>query len=317
MPEPVAIRTRGLTKTYGDLFAVADLDLDVMVGEVFGFLGPNGAGKTTTIRALLNYLRPTAGSAEVLGLDAVADSVELRHRIGYTPSEYEMYDNLTGAEMIRYYANLRGGVDESFVMELAGRLKADLGKRMREYSTGNKQKIGLIQAFMSRPELLILDEPSTGLDPLMQHELQSMIREVADEGRTVFLSSHTLSEVERVADRVGILRHGRLVEVETVASLRSKAIRRIDFEFSEPVDAAVFASLPAVRSAEGTARLVSVSYDGDVAEVLRAALEHGVVNLNSREADLEEIFLAYYRDPSAPGDGGSGGDGGVTEDGSA
>ncbi len=290
-----AIRTDGLTKHYGDVHAVEDLDLRVEVGEVFGFLGPNGAGKTTTIRALLHYLRPTRGRARVLGLDAASDSVAIRRRIGYMPAEYEMYERLTGAEMLRYYANLRGGVDEDEVARLADRLRADLGKKMRDYSTGNKQKIGLIQAFMNRPELLILDEPSSGLDPLMQHELQAMIDEVRAEGRTVFLSSHTLSEVERVADRVGILREGRLVEVESVHSLRSKAIRRIDFEFHHPVDPEVFASLPRVRSANATGNLVSLSFDGEVADLLRVALDHDVINLNSREADLEEIFLAYYR----------------------
>ncbi len=231
----------------------------------------------------------------MLGLDAASDSVAIRRRIGYMPAEYEMYDRLTGAEMLRYYANLRGGVDEDEVAGLADRLRADLGKKMRDYSTGNKQKIGLIQAFMNRPELLILDEPSSGLDPLMQHELQAMIDEVRADGRTVFLSSHTLSEVERVADRVGILREGRLVEVESVHSLRSKAIRRIDFEFHHPVDAEVFASLPRVRSANATGNLVSLSFDGEVADLLRVALDHDVINLNSREADLEEIFLAYYR----------------------
>jgi ABC-2 type transport system ATP-binding protein len=290
-----AIRTDGLTKHYGDVHAVEDLDLRVEVGEVFGFLGPNGAGKTTTIRALLDYLRPTRGRAQVLGLDAAHDSVEIRRRIGYMPSEYEMYDRLTGAEMLRYYANLRGGVDEADVAGLAERLNADLSKKMRDYSTGNKQKIGLIQAFMNRPQLLILDEPSSGLDPLMQHELQAMVDEVRSEGRTVFLSSHTLSEVERVADRVGILREGHLVEVESVQSLRSKAIRRIDLDFRHPVDAEVFASLPRVRSATATGNLVSVSFDGEIADLLRVALDHDVINLDSREADLEEIFLAYYR----------------------
>jgi ABC-2 type transport system ATP-binding protein len=295
MADELAIRTEGLTKHYGEVHAVEDLDLQVETGEVFGFLGPNGAGKTTTIRALLNYLRPTSGRAEVLGLDAAHESVRIRTHIGYMPAEYEMYDRLTGAEMLRYYANLRGGVDEDHVAELAERLNADLGKKMRDYSTGNKQKIGLIQAFMNRPRLLILDEPSSGLDPLMQHELQAMIDEVRRDGRTVFLSSHTLAEVERVADRVGILREGRLIEVESVHSLRSKAIRRIDFEFRNPVEADVFASLPRVRSATATGNLMSVSFDGEIGDLLRVALDHDVVNLNSREADLEEIFLAYYR----------------------
>jgi len=293
--KPPAILTFELSKRYGEVDAVADLDLEVVEGEVFGFLGPNGAGKTTTIRALLNYVRPTSGRAEVLGLDARRDSVRLRRMIGYMPSEYEMYDRLTGAEMLTYYANLRGGVDRTFVAQLAERLRADLGKKMRDYSTGNKQKVGLIQAFMNRPRLLILDEPSTGLDPLMQHELQDMIDEVRAEGRTVFLSSHTLSEVERVADRVGILRNGRLVEVESVQSLRTKAIRRIDLEFRAPIDASHFDALPQVRAAESTGTLMSLSFDGEIGEILRLALDHDVVNLNSREADLEEIFLAYYR----------------------
>ena len=293
--KPPAILTVGLGKRYGDVDAVGDLDLEVVEGEVFGFLGPNGAGKTTTIRALLNYVRPTSGRAEVLGLDARRDSVPLRKMIGYMPSEYEMYDRLTGAEMLTYYGNLRGGADRTFVAQLAERLRADLGKKMRDYSTGNKQKVGLIQAFMSRPRLLILDEPSTGLDPLMQHELQNMIDEVRAEGRTVFLSSHTLSEVERVADRVGILRNGRLVEVESVQSLRTKAIRRIDLEFRVPVDASHFDALPQVRAAESTGTLMSLSFDGEIGEILRLALDHDIVNLNSREADLEEIFLAYYR----------------------
>ena len=290
-----AIHTERLGKRFGDVDALIDLDLDVLEGEVFGFLGPNGAGKTTAIRALLNYVRPTSGHAEVLGLDARRDSVRIRTMIGYMPAEYEMYERLTGAEMLTYYGNLRGGVDRGYVAELADRLRADLGKKMRDYSTGNKQKIGLIQAFMSRPRLLILDEPSTGLDPLMQHELQAMIDEVRSEGRTVFLSSHTLSEVERVADRVGILREGRLVVVESVQSLRTKAIRRIDLEFAGPVDPAVFDALPQVRAASSTGTLLSLSFDGEIGEILRLALDHGVVNLNSREADLEEVFLAYYR----------------------
>jgi ABC-2 type transport system ATP-binding protein len=288
------IKTEGLTKHYKDVKALVDLDLEVSPGEVFGFLGPNGAGKTTTIRSLLHFIFPTSGNASILGLDVATQAVEIRSRIGYMPSEYSLYPKLTGAENLTYIANLRGGVDEGFVNTLAERLEADLTRKVSDLSTGNKQKVALIQAFMNKPELIILDEPSTGLDPLMQQELQTMITEVRDDGRTVFLSSHSLAEVERVADRVGILRHGHLVVVERVDALKRKAIRRIDLEFDGPVEATDFQGIQGVRSAEARGNSVVVSFEGSVNALLRAALDHNVVNVNSREADLEQIFLAYY-----------------------
>jgi ABC-2 type transport system ATP-binding protein len=288
------IRTEGLTKHYKDVKALVNLDLEVQRGEVFGFLGPNGAGKTTTIRSLLHFIFPTAGSATVLGLDVATHAVEVRSRIAYMPSEYSLYPKLTGAENLTYLANLRGGVDQAWVKQLAERLEVDLTRKVSDLSTGNKQKVGLIQAFMDKAELVILDEPSTGLDPLMQQELQALIREVRADGRTVFLSSHSLAEVERVADRVGILRHGRLVVVERVDALKRKAIRRIDLEFEQPVAASHFQAIGGVRSAEAHGNSVVVSFDGSVNALLRAALDHDVINVNSREADLEEVFLAYY-----------------------
>ena len=291
---PAPIKTEGLTKHYKDVKALVDLDLEVERGEVFGFLGPNGAGKTTTIRSLLHFIFPTAGRAVVLGLDVATNAVEVRSRVAYMPSEYSLYPRLTGAENITYLANLRGGVDLGFVQSLAERLDVDLTRKVGDLSTGNKQKVGLIQAFMSKSELIILDEPSTGLDPLMQQELQTMIREVREDGRTVFLSSHSLAEVERVADRVGILRNGHLVVVEPLDALKRKAIRRIDLEFDDRVEAVIFESIDGVRSAEARGNTVVVSFEGSVNGLLRAALEHNVVNVNSREADLEQIFLAYY-----------------------
>ncbi len=288
------IKTEGLTKHYKDVKALVELDLEVEQGEVFGFLGPNGAGKTTTIRSLLHFIFPTSGGASVLGVDVATDAVTVRSRVAYMPSEYSMYPKLTGAENLAYLANLRGGVDERYVNELAERLEVDLTRKVSDLSTGNKQKVGLIQAFMNKNELVILDEPSTGLDPLMQQELQAMIREVREDGRTVFLSSHSLAEVERVADRVGILRHGHLVVVERVDALKRKAIRRIDLEFDEPVEATVFERANGVRSAEARGNSVVVSFEGSVNELLRIAIEHDVVNVNSREADLEQIFLEYY-----------------------
>ncbi len=291
-----ALITERLTKHYGETRALVDLDLEVEPGEVFGFLGPNGAGKTTMIRTVLDLIYPTSGTATLLGKDSHEFAVELRNHIGYLPGDLELYPTLTGRETLRYFANLRGGVDWSYIEQLADRLDSDLTKKVRDLSSGNKQKVGLIQAFMNKPDLLILDEPSTGLDPLVQQEFQAMLREIAAEGRTVFLSSHTLSEVERVADRVGIIRHGLLVVVESVENLKTKAIRRLDMEFGAPVPASIFDSIDGVRSVEADTTRVSVSYEGAMKDLLHAAMGHDLINLESVEADLEEIFLTYYRD---------------------
>jgi len=291
-----AILTEGLTKHYGDVKALVDLDLEVQMGEVFGFLGPNGAGKTTMIRTCLDLIHPTTGRATIVGLDSQADSVEIRKHIGYLPSDLSMYSNLTGKDMITYFANLRGGVDRSYVDELAQRLQAELSKKVGDLSSGNRQKVGLILAFMSRPRLIIMDEPSSGLDPLVQREFQMMMREVAAEGRCVFLSSHTLSEVQRVADRVGIIRKGRLVDVEFVDDLRSKAVRRVELHFTSPVEATVFEAVPGVRDVDVVGHHVTMSFDGRMDALLRAATDrYDLVDVNTQEADLEEIFLEYYR----------------------
>lgn len=292
-----AILTEGLTKHYGDVEALVDLDLTVDRGEVFGFLGPNGAGKTTMIRTILDLIRPTAGRASILGMDTHENAVELRNHVGYLPGDLALYPKLTGRETLQYFANLRGGVDWDYVDGLAERLDSDLSIRVSDYSSGNRQKVGLIQAFMSRPSVLILDEPSIGLDPLMQQEFQAMLREVREEGRTVFLSSHTLSEVERVADRVGIIRHGRLVVVEAVESLKAKAIRRLTLDFATPVSAGIFEGVEGIHDVAVDGTSVSLSVDGPMRDVLRKAMAHDLVNVESTEADLEEIFLAYYRDP--------------------
>lgn len=301
MTDQIAIHTDGLTKHYGKVHALIDLDLDIRSGEIFGFLGPNGAGKTTMIRTILDEIRPTSGTASILGMDSHAHAVEIRHSIGYVPGELSMYPNLTGRDTLTYFSNLRGGVDWGYVDELAAQLDADLSKKVGDLSSGNRQKIGLIQAFMNRPEVLIMDEPSIGLDPLMQREFQAMMREVAAEGRTVFLSSHTLSEVQRVADRVGIIRHGVLVAVEAVASLRSKAIRRVDLTFDGPVDAAVFESVEGTRDVVVENHHVTMSFDGRMESLLVATADrYTLVDINTQEADLEEIFLTYYRDEEVP-----------------
>ncbi|MDH3681029.1 MAG: ABC transporter ATP-binding protein [Acidimicrobiia bacterium] len=295
-----AIRTEGLTKHYGDVRALIDLDLEVSLGEVYGFLGPNGSGKTTMIRTILDEIRPTSGRAWILGLDTHRDAYEIRPRIGYVPGDLALYPNLTGQDTITYFANLRGGVEWSYVDELADRLQADLSKKVGDLSSGNRQKVGLIQALMNRPEVLIMDEPSTGLDPLMQREFQTILRDVAAEGRAVFLSSHILSEVQRVADRVAIIRRGRLVAVESLQDLRTKALRRVHLELEAPVEAATLAGIAGVRDVTVEGRFAELSFEGKMAGLLRSlAQHHEVVDVSTKEADLDEIFLAYYREDAS------------------
>ncbi len=292
-----AIHTVGLTKYYGKQLGIEDVDLDVQEGEVFGFLGPNGAGKSTTIRTILDEIRPTSGSATILGMDTRADSVEIRKHIGYIPGDLALYPSLTGMDTLQYFGNMRGGVDWSYVDELVERLDSDLSRKVGDLSTGNRQKVGVIQAFMHRPELLIMDEPTAGLDPLMQREFQKMVGEVSAEGRTVFLSSHTLSEVQRVADRVGIIRNGRLITVESVADLRSKSMRQVEFVLDSPADAAVFQSVEGVRNVIVEGNHIEMSFGGDMGELLTTATEqYGVADIKTDEADLEEIFLTYYHE---------------------
>ena len=297
MANEIAIHAEGLTKHYGDVRALIDLDLDVGRGEVFGFLGPNGAGKTTAIRTLLDEIRPTSGRASILDLDTHEKTVEIRRHIGYVPGDLAMYPGLTGRDTLSYFANLRGGVDWSYVDVLAERLNADLSKKVGNLSSGNRQKVGLIQAFMNRPQVLIMDEPSAGLDPLVQREFQTMLRELVADGNAVFLSSHTLSEVQRVADRVGIIRQGRLITVETVSSLRSKALRRVEFEFSSPVESTLFQTINGVRDVAVEDSRIALSYDGKIDVLLKAAMDHNnVVDITTHEPDLEDIFLTYYVD---------------------
>jgi ABC-2 type transport system ATP-binding protein len=289
-----AIETEKLTKTYGKSRGIRYVDLAVQEGEVFGFLGPNGAGKTTTIRTLLGFLRPSDGRAWVFGMDTRRKSVEIRARVGNLPGEFALEDRMTGEELLRFFARLRGVKDLAYARELAERLGADLHRPMRRLSRGNKQKIGLIQAMFHRPPLLILDEPTSSLDPLIQEEFLEIVGEVRDEGRTVFFSSHNLAEVERVCDRVGIIRAGQLVAVEPTHELVNKAFRHVSLTFDAPVDPEPFAALPGVKDLEASgASLYFTLYD-DLDEVVKLAAQDRLVSLEYERPSLEEVFLTYY-----------------------
>jgi ABC-2 type transport system ATP-binding protein len=291
-----AISTRGLTKDYGSGHGLFDLDLEVERGEVFGFLGPNGAGKSTTMRLLLDLIRPTSGSASMLGLDVRAGSLEIRRRVGFLPGDLALYPKLTGTEMLDHLSELRGGVNRDLRDSLAQRFDAQLDRPIRQLSTGNRQKIGLIQAFMHEPELLILDEPIAGLDPLVQQSFHALLGEVSSQGRTVLLSSHTLSEVERVTHRIAILREGRLAVVDSLDNLRRVAVQRLEIEFASPVPANEFLSLPGVKETTTDGRHLAVAFEGSVDPIVKAAATHDVRAIRTRDDDLEEIFLRFYRD---------------------
>jgi ABC-2 type transport system ATP-binding protein len=293
--DPVIVANR-LSRDFGAGRGLFELDLEVGRGEVFGFLGPNGAGKSTTIRLLLDLIKPTSGSARVLGLDARTASLEIRRRVGFLPGDLALYPKLTGRAVLAYLAELRGGVDRRVRDSLVERFAADLDRPIRHLSTGNRQKLGLVQAFMHEPELLILDEPIAGLDPLVQQSFHALLGEVTAQGRTVFLSSHTLSEVERVTDRLAILRRGRLAVVDSLANLRKVAVQRLEIEFAEPVDGAAFFALPGVKEVEATGETLTVSFEGSADPVVKAAAAHEVRAIRPREDDLEDIFLRYYRE---------------------
>ncbi|HSI94316.1 MAG TPA: ABC transporter ATP-binding protein [Jiangellaceae bacterium] len=294
MTEPVVL-TEDLTKFYGEHLGMDGLDLEVRSGEVFGFIGPNGAGKTTTIRLLLDLIRPTRGRLRVLGQDPRSGGATLRRRLSYLPGELPLDGRQSARELLTFLGNLRGGVAQERIDRLAERLKLDLSRPIRGLSKGNKQKVGLVQAFMHDPELLILDEPSSGLDPLLQHEFLAMVREVRASGRTVFMSSHVLAEVEHVADRVGILRAGRLVAVEDIEVLRQRAVRRVEIRFGAPVPAAAFQRLPGMRDVAMNGELLRCVVEGSADALVKAAAQFPVVSLLSHEPDLEEIFLTYYQ----------------------
>ncbi len=293
-----AIQTARLSKDYGLGRGLFELDLQVPQQEAFGFLGPNGAGKSTTIRLLMGLIRPTAGSAHIFGLDCIRDYVAVKQKVGYVPGEMPQFGSLRGSEVVAYLGGMRGGADVKLVRSLAERFDLDLSRRYREYSSGNKQKLGIVLAFMHKPQLLILDEPTSGLDPLNQQEFYALLNEARDGGATVFLSSHILSEVERTCDRVGIVRSGRLVRIAELDELHRIRFHHVEIEFTLgsriPVDAIKAAA--GVEDVVAEDQRVALTVKGSFEPLLHAIRDAKVTNLVSHEPSLEEIFLEYYRE---------------------
>jgi ABC-2 type transport system ATP-binding protein len=297
-----AIRTNRLSKDYGLGRGLFDLDLEVTPQEVFGYLGPNGAGKTTTIRCLMGMIRPTGGAAHIFGLDCRRDSVAVKRKVGYLPGDIPQFGSLRGREVVAYLGGMRGGVDANNVRGIAERFDLDLNRRFREYSTGNKRKLGILLAFMHRPELLILDEPTSGLDPLNQQEFYALLREARDGGATAFLSSHILSEVEHICDRVGILRGGRLVNVAQLEELHHIRAHRVELEFAPgtAVPDAAIRSAAGVEDVVVDGQRVSCTVRGSFGPLFDAIRNSRLTDLVSTEPSLEEMFLSYYSE-SDPG----------------
>ena len=293
-----AIRVTGLVKHFGSVEAVRGIDLDVRPGEVFGFVGPNGAGKSTTIRCLLDLIRPTSGAVEVLGQQPRRDGVEVRGRIGYVPGELRLPERMTTRQLVASIGRLRGGLDEASVDSIAGRLQIDLDRPTRDLSSGNRRKVALLLAFAPRPDLLILDEPTSGLDPLMQHEFLAMVREARDAGSTVFLSSHVLSEVQRAADRVAVLRAGRIVIQGTVDELRGRARQRIEVWFADDVDPSEIRATPGLVDPVVEGRRLAATLSGPVDPVLAVLARHSIASLVMEEPNLEDAFLDLYGERS-------------------
>ncbi|HET7089311.1 MAG TPA: ABC transporter ATP-binding protein [Anaerolineae bacterium] len=284
-------------KSYGRVWALRGVNLEVRRGEIFGFLGPNGAGKTTTIRCLLDLIRPNGGTVRVLGFDPRAEPVAVRARTGYLPGELRMYDNLTVEQALRHLNALRENkADWSFVQQIARRLDLDLRPHIKYLSKGNKQKVGVAQALMHRPELLVLDEPTADLDPLIRHEVLHLIAEAKSEGATVFFSSHVLSEVQEIAERVAIIRNGVVVEVAETDSLIHRAMRRVSVRFDQAIDVAALASLPGVKVLkQDDARSVLLQVEGRMDGLIKALAAFPVSDFETEHPSLEEVFLAYYQ----------------------
>ncbi len=289
----IAVSLSGLTKSYGKARGIRDITFDVHRGEVFGFLGPNGSGKTTALRTLVGLIHATSGSAQILGRDALSPDPALRASIGYLPGSLGLYSSMTGRAFLRYLASVRRKDCDESIDQLADRLKVDLDRHIQDLSKGNRQKIGVIQAFMHLPQVLLLDEPTSGLDPLVQHEFESLLDESKSQGAAIILSSHVLSEVEHLADRVAIINEGSLLVVASVSTLKERALRSVDLHFdtSPPNDA--FESIDGVRDVTRHGNMITCSVLGSEHELLVAAVRNGVVTVTTREPSLDEVFFRY------------------------
>jgi ABC-2 type transport system ATP-binding protein len=292
--QAAAIELSDISKWYGSVLALDHVTFTVGEGEIFGFLGPNGAGKTTAIRLLFDLIRPSGGSARVMGLDCQREGVQARSLMGYLPGELKLYESLRASRVIDLFASLRAG-GRKYANELCVRLGLDPSRTVGTYSKGNKQKLGLVLAIMHRPPVLVLDEPTSGLDPLVQEEVSRLLEDLAAEGHTIFLSSHDLSEVERMCQRVAFIRHGRLVAVEDVAALKQRSLHLLEVTFDKPVHAGAF-DLPGVREARHDGNTVHFEVSSNLDALLRAITRYSVVDLRTEQASLDDIFLAYYQD---------------------
>ncbi len=288
------INIKGLTKFYKKNLGISNVSFEVNEGEVFGYLGPNGAGKTTTIRVLMDFIRSDAGTATIFGLDSFKHSREIHEKIGYLPGELSLYHNLKIEEYLNYFGNLKKKLDWPFIKEMAERLNCNLDQQIKTLSSGNKQKVGLIQAFMHKPELIILDEPTKGLDPLMQQEFFNLVEDVKSEGRTILLSSHVLSEVERVCDRVGIIRKGKIIAIEDIADLHRRRLWEVVIHFNDHVSIDAFSSLKNLRKISLDHKILKCRVLGNMDELIKCAAKHNIKTLSSHQPSLEEIFIAFY-----------------------
>jgi ABC-2 type transport system ATP-binding protein len=291
-----AILCEGLSKRYKgtDVYALKGLDLDIKAGEIYGFLGPNGAGKSTTIRTLMNFIQPTAGSASIMGLDIVKDSVAIKKSVGYLSSDMAMYSKMTGHQFLDYIGELQDGGDRAYRDELVKRFQPELGKKLGDLSRGNKQKVGIVQTFMHKPDIIIMDEPSSGLDPLMQEAFYDLLKESAKRGAAVFMSSHILSEVQRVCDRVGIIRKGRLVVERDINEMAKEAAHTFDITFAGKPPLAKLRQLKGVDVSAHDGANVRVHVHGELGPLLGELSGYDVVKLDARQLDLEEMFMRFY-----------------------
>lgn len=288
------ILTENLSKFYGKIRGIVDVNIRIKPGEVFGYLGPNAAGKTTTIRLLMDFIRPTSGMAMLFGLDSKKSSIEIKKRVGYLPGDFSLYNHLTVKEILLFFSNLRKEVDWTYVEHLGNRFKCDFSRSIRTLSQGNKQKVGVIQAFMHKPDLVILDEPTNGLDPLIRQEFYDFIRELKLEGKTIFISSHVLPEVERICDRVGIIRDGKIVAIEEVEQLKKKIVRQIDIVFSKPLKKTLFSEIKNLDNLVMDGCRMKCRIIGDMDQFIKKISQYHIVDFSSYRPGLEEIFLAYY-----------------------